>query len=172
VVRIVLVLLLIACLYIAVKSARDVRPATRKRLGNWGGLSLLGIILAFVFLRFGFHWLTVLGAGVAATLRIAAPLAWRLLPFAQQIHSQRSARPAGDGARKEGPQSRREPPPRRAERMSRDEALAVLGLKAPASREQILAAYKELMKRVHPDKPGGSNYLARKVNEAKDALLA
>ena len=54
--------------------------------------------------------------------------------------------------------------------MSRDEALAVLGLKNGASPDDIKSAHKRLMKEFHPDK-GGSDYLAAKINAAKDVLL-
>ncbi|MEM6615952.1 MAG: DnaJ domain-containing protein [Pseudomonadota bacterium] len=54
--------------------------------------------------------------------------------------------------------------------MSVDEAYAVLGLRPGASDDQIRSAHKALMKRFHPDQ-GGSDYLASKVNEAKDILL-
>lgn len=55
--------------------------------------------------------------------------------------------------------------------MSRQEALAVLGLEEGASRERVLAEYRRLMKKVHPDL-GGTTYLATRLNEAKDLLLA
>jgi DnaJ domain len=54
--------------------------------------------------------------------------------------------------------------------MSREEALAVLGLKNTATPDDIKSAHKRLMKEFHPDK-GGSDYLAAKINAAKDALL-
>lgn len=55
--------------------------------------------------------------------------------------------------------------------MSKDEALAVLGLKSGATADDIRAAHRRLMKDFHPDK-GGSDYLASKINAAKDTLLA
>jgi hypothetical protein len=55
--------------------------------------------------------------------------------------------------------------------MSREEAYAVLGLKSGASPEDIKSAHKRLMKEFHPDR-GGSDYLAAKINMAKDVLLA
>jgi curved DNA-binding protein CbpA len=54
--------------------------------------------------------------------------------------------------------------------MSRDEAYQVLGLEPGASPERIRDEYKRLMKKMHPDQ-GGTNYLAARINEAKDVLL-
>jgi hypothetical protein len=56
------------------------------------------------------------------------------------------------------------------ERLTRQDAFAILNLSAPVTREQVTDAYKAMMKRVHPDL-GGSPYLAKKVNEAKQLLL-
>ncbi|MGZ5987781.1 MAG: DnaJ domain-containing protein [Rhizomicrobium sp.] len=55
--------------------------------------------------------------------------------------------------------------------MSRAEALKVLGLFEGASDDDIRAAHRRLMLQNHPDK-GGTDYIAAKINEAKDVLLA
>ena len=55
-------------------------------------------------------------------------------------------------------------------RMSRQEALAVLGLAEGASEDEIRAAHRRLMRAAHPD-GGGSDWLAARVNEARDVLL-
>jgi hypothetical protein len=54
--------------------------------------------------------------------------------------------------------------------MSRKEALEVLGLDDSASDEDVTAAHRKLMQKLHPDR-GGNDYLASKINQAKDFLL-
>ncbi len=54
--------------------------------------------------------------------------------------------------------------------MTESEARAVLGLAGSPGPEDVRAAHKRLMQRLHPDR-GGTDYLAAKVNEAKDRLI-
>ena len=51
-----------------------------------------------------------------------------------------------------------------------EEAWAILGLAPGADSEAIKAAHHRLMKQMHPDH-GGSDYLATKINRARDVLL-
>ena len=63
------------------------------------------------------------------------------------------------------------PPPRGPRTdMTREEALAVLGLAEGASAEEIRAAHRRLIQRMHPD-VGGTADLAARINRAKDVLL-
>jgi hypothetical protein len=59
---------------------------------------------------------------------------------------------------------------RRPGGMGLEEAYRVLGLSPGATRDDIQAAHRDLIRRNHPDQ-GGSTYIAAKVNEAKDVLL-
>ena len=54
--------------------------------------------------------------------------------------------------------------------MDRAEALQVLGLDETATRADIKEAHRRLIAGMHPDH-GGSDYLAAKINQAKDFLL-
>jgi DnaJ-domain-containing protein 1 len=54
--------------------------------------------------------------------------------------------------------------------MSEAEALDVLGLEQGASEAAIRKAYRDLMKKHHPDQ-GGSAWYAARINEARNVLL-
>jgi hypothetical protein len=51
-----------------------------------------------------------------------------------------------------------------------DEAYAILGLATGATKDAVREAHHRLMKQLHPDH-GGSDYLAGKINRARDVLL-
>ena len=56
------------------------------------------------------------------------------------------------------------------ENLTRKDALEILGLQEDATKEQIMDSYQKLMKKNHPDL-GGSDWITKKLNEARDILL-
>ena len=107
-------------------------------------------------------WLALSGALLAAKLW---PLAFMVLVAAVGVAAIEAWRGNQSGL-DETPPSRKVP----ARTMSEDEARSVLGLKATASAEEIRSAHRKLIAQLHPDK-GGTDYLAAKINEARDYLL-
>jgi DnaJ-like protein len=63
-----------------------------------------------------------------------------------------------------------QPPSRAGDDMTMDEAYDILGLAPGADAEAIKTAHHRLMMQLHPDH-GGTDYLATKINRARDVLL-
>ncbi len=62
------------------------------------------------------------------------------------------------------------PKSKRNQNLTRKDALEILGLQEGATKQQILDNYQKLMKKNHPDL-GGSDWITKKLNEARDILL-
>ncbi|MCC7259828.1 MAG: DnaJ domain-containing protein [Alphaproteobacteria bacterium] len=127
--------------------------ADSTRLRRWGKwLIAAGVVaILLVLIRFGQGPIASLVGGIA----VALPLITRLM---QVYVVWRNVRGSFQAARQSG------------DPMTHDEARKILGVGADAGEEEIQAAYKRLMQRIHPDH-GGSEYLASKLNQARDLLL-
>ncbi|MCF3945128.1 hypothetical protein AiwAL_10485 [Acidiphilium sp. AL] len=100
--------------------------------------------------------------GATALLAGHGIVALGVLPFLGALWPDRG------GAKPQPPPAPRAVPPPKA--MTRAEALAVLGLTPSTTREEVLEAYRHMMWFANPDH-GGSQWLADRLNEARDVLL-
>ena len=129
-------------------------------------VSTVKVLLAWVSALAGLSVATGLlltgrGGSALAGLVLLGPLVWSWWQDARAG----GARPPGSGQDRGRSQT-----PGRNRGMSRAEALEVLGLDEGATEAEIRAAWLRLMRAAHPD-GGGSDWLATRVNQAKDVLL-
>lgn len=110
-----------------------------------GGLSLALLLI-----------LTGRGGIALGALTLFGPLVY------QQWQASRGRKIGGRGS------TRATAPARGA--MTRQEAYEVLGLRSGASAAEVKEAHLRLMRAAHPD-AGGSDWLASRVNQARDILL-
>ncbi len=136
----------VALFMLVARAFSRARIATVKSLAAWvaalAGLSLAGMLL-----------LTGRSSAAIGGAVLVGPLLW---DWWKRFAAGRPARPAAARPR--------------AAAMTRAEALDVLGLRDPVSDEEIRAAWLRLMRVAHPD-GGGSDWLAVRINQAKDVLL-
>jgi hypothetical protein len=125
-----------------------------------------GVIAILVVLAITGHLniITAMIASLVALLPRVAGLA-RYLPFLSRLYQQRQ-----QYGQNSGQNGGRQPPPQGRSAMSRDEAMDILGLKPGYSKEDVIAAHRRMIQKMHPDR-GGSDYLASQINKAKDTLL-
>ncbi|HLV76480.1 MAG TPA: DnaJ domain-containing protein [Marinobacter sp.] len=122
-----------------------------------------GALLLFMVLTGRVHVLTAAVAAVIPLLR-RLPSLLRYLPLFRKAM-------AGDGAAGPGPQhGHGQGPASVTGAMTVQEACDILGVRPGCSREEVMAAHRKLMLKVHPDR-GGNDYLAAKLNEARDVLV-
>lgn len=144
-------LLLVVVLHYLLKGFAYAKPDTLKRSGRLC-LYILLFLLAIWLLRLGLvHYAAIIGfvGFVLALAGRAQSLAglWRLF----RPSTPTSANPA-------------------TQKMTADEARAILGVSAQATHQEIQEAYRRIIRQNHPDQ-GGSEYLAAQVNLARDTLL-
>src|SRR5262249_48967484 len=128
-------------------------------------------VLILLAARGRLNWLfAALGAAFALLPRLLPLLQY--IPVIRRLYQRRQAERTGqrpaperdETASTRGTSARTAPP------MTRDEAYELLGLEADASEEAVITAHRRLMQKFHPDR-GGTDYLAARINQAKDLLL-
>ncbi len=161
-IRIYLVLLLIIIAFFALRKFLKTSPAVLAKYMKVLLLCIAGVILIYLGVTGRLNWFFALaGVAIAFMLRLM-PVILRYAPQLHKLWSHFTS--AKQNA------SQRQSPARPTGNMSIEEAYEVLGLKIGASEQEIIAAHRKLMQKIHPDR-GGSDYLAAKINLAKKILL-
>ncbi len=130
-------------------------PRVMARAVKWGGAGLFAAT-AILFALLGRFSVSLMLGGAAAFL-LGVPDTFLI----------RGGRREDEGSRQQSHHYAKSPG---LGPMNENEACEVLGLPKDASSEEIRGAHKRLIKQYHPDH-GGSDYLAAKINMAKEVLL-
>ncbi len=162
-IRIYLVLLLIIIAFYALRAFKKASPAFVARIIRILGFSFIGVMLIYLAATGHLNGLFALvGIAIAFAVRML-PVLLRYAPYLHRLWlefinaKQQSSGRQGDRVSPKGS-------------MTKEEAYEVLGLKLGAPEQEIIAAHRKLMQKIHPDR-GGSDYLAAKINLAKKILL-
>lgn len=133
----------------------------RKKLMFWSLIGIVLSILAILAITGHLNLITAVIAGAVALIPKLLQYA-RYLPLISSMY-QKHRNPNSQ-------QQTQTPPMRGKQKMSTDEAIAVLSLKPGYSNQDVIIAHRRMMQKVHPDR-GGSDYLAAQINQAKEVLL-
>jgi len=152
----ILVVAAIGILIFGSKRMSRLPPKERKSFLTKAAIWGLVIVVLGLVLMGRAHWLM----GILAAL---LALAGRIAQFAQYIPL----------FKKLFGQQETQVPPSSApanQTMSRQDAADILGVDINANKDEVRLAHKKLMQKIHPDR-GGSDALAKQINQAKDVLL-
>ncbi len=121
-------------------------------------LIFAAIVLIIMAATGRLHWLFALIATLAALFQKFMGFL-KFLPFLQRLFT--DTPPNHTGTENNSTQN---------SKMTTEEAYKVLGVDRNATEEEIIEAHRKLIQKIHPDR-GGNDYLATKINQAKDFLI-
>jgi hypothetical protein len=160
--RIYLILIAIIIAYLGLRGFLKFSPVALAKTIRIILLGAAGLIILYLLATGHLNGLFALVGVLIAFMFRLMPLFLRYAPYLQKIWLDFVASKQGSSERQSNKSS--------SGNMSPAEAYEVLGLKIGASEQEIIAAHRKLIQKIHPDR-GGSDYLAAKINLAKQILL-
>ncbi|WP_413662336.1 DnaJ domain-containing protein [Microbulbifer sp. CNSA002] len=162
---ILLILIAIGAWYLWQKIKSSSPQERRKQIfmACIAGVAAIVVVLAITG---RLHWV---GAALVLILPVLGRLLGQLsryLPWLMPLFEKYSNRRPNPGATQHPPPHNSEGPP-----LSEHEARRILGVDADAGRDEIISAHRKLIQKLHPDR-GGNDYLASRINAAKELLLS
>lgn len=162
-IRIYLVLLLIIIAFYALRAFQKASPDKVARIIRILFFSVIGLVLLYLTATGRLNWLFALVGVLVAFATRMLPVLLRYAPYLHRLWLEFIA------SKQQSSQGQANKPSPKGG-MTKEEAFEVLGLKPGSTEQEIVAAHRKLMQKIHPDR-GGSDYLAAKINLAKKILL-
>lgn len=164
--KILLFAVLVTCIIIGSARYKKMDPVQkRKALWRMGTGLFLGVLVLLVITG-KMHWIGAAIGALIPFMRNAYGLISQVLPYwIQRKNAKQNDSQSADSA----------PPKHPLVPMPIQEALEVLGLSGDINKGEITEAtiqdaHRRLIQKLHPDR-GGNDYLAAKINQARDLLL-
>lgn len=158
-IRVVLLLAVFTLGYILWQKLKKCPPKQRRQLLIKSVVLFFIAIILLLVMTGRVHWIMAIIAALIPLSKILLSLLFRARPFLQFWRRHRQTQnndiPSSNPANN---------------KLAEDEAWQILGLAPGASRDEVIQAHKKLIQKLHPDR-GGNNYLAAKLNAARDLLL-
>jgi len=150
-IRLLIPLLLLVIAFVMARRyiAGSSTPEQKKSRKITLALVIFAVVMIVLAIFHRMHW-------VGALLAALAPLARMILAWATDYWRKTKTPPTASASSNN--------------KMSEEEALQTLGLKKPFTEEEVIDAHRKLMQKIHPDR-GGNDYLAARINAAKELLL-
>jgi hypothetical protein len=132
----------------------------RKTLWRLGTGMFLGLLVILVVTG-RMHWIGAAIGAMLPFLRMGAGLLMQALPLWLKHKKEQT--------------QEKTPPNNQSSTMNIGEALEILGLagdidKGEVTQDMVQDAHRRLIQKLHPDR-GGNDYLAAKINQARDILI-